>query len=417
MTRAPVSDRLVGGVLSGGLGRRMGGPKETLQYQGVPLRSRAWRALAPVADRVFLQGRSEAPPGLTPSPDRRPGAGPLAGLETLLLRAREVGAPGVAVLAVDLPRVTAPVMAHLVERWRRLEAPHLGAVVAGTGADRQPLAGVYGSGLASSLAEWLDTGEDRAVRSWLGSIGHRVVEVPGRDVEAAAGHPEPLLNLNTPDDRRHGEKLAPAAPPLVSVVGWKDTGKTTTAVTLVRALAGLDLHVMALKHGHGFRLDTPGTDSHRLRYEGGARRVLLSGPEGMALMGDWIQGSEPGATGLAARYLTGADVVVAEGWKGVSLPAVAVEHGDPGRALWREDGPDRDRFLARIVPAADEGGPGLEPAFPVTGGTGPLVLGRGAPDLASRLAGHVLERILPDRALDLMGTRGPAPSSSDEGGS
>lgn len=143
---------------------------------------------------------------------------------------------------------------------------------------------------------------------------------------------------------------------------------------------------MALKHGHGFRLDPEGTDSSRLRGSG-AERVLLAGPDGMGLLGGWADGrGEPAVVDLAARYLEDADVVVAEGWKGAPLPAVEVmsESGGDDPPLWTAEGVDQDRFIARV---------GSDPS----GATGddPPVVDRDSPDLGDRLADVVESRVIP----------------------
>ncbi|HSG50244.1 MAG TPA: NTP transferase domain-containing protein, partial [Longimicrobiales bacterium] len=229
---------LLGVILAGGEGRRMGGPKDGVPVPGGTLLSRAWNALAPVGSPVILQGGASAPPGMDAAPDLRSGEGPLAGLEAALVRAREAGSPGVAVLAVDLPRVTAPVVLELARRWRDLPAPDTSAVVADTRRGMQPLAGIYGAGLAPELARWLDTGSQRAARAWADSLGDRILAVPEADLTEVAGHPEPFLNVNRPGHVERAMDLAPPAPPMVSVTGWKDSGKTTVAVGLAAELRG-----------------------------------------------------------------------------------------------------------------------------------------------------------------------------------
>ena len=99
----------IGVVLAGGAGRRMGGPKEGVRVPGGTLLSRAWNAVAPTSSEVILQGAATAPDGMTAHNDARGGEGPLAGIETALRAAATQGAPGAVVLALDLPRVTAPV--------------------------------------------------------------------------------------------------------------------------------------------------------------------------------------------------------------------------------------------------------------------------------------------------------------------
>lgn len=106
-----------------------------------------------------------------------------------------------------------------------------------------------------------------------------------------------------------------ALPPIVTVVGNKKSGKTTVAVGLIAELSTRGHLVMSVKHGHHFRLDREGTDSWRHRHEGGARRVVLAGPDELAVTGGWGPGGEPGLAELVRRYLPDAEVVVAEGFR------------------------------------------------------------------------------------------------------
>jgi molybdopterin-guanine dinucleotide biosynthesis protein B len=385
-----MSRRLLGAILAGGEGRRIGGPKEEVPFQGRPLLAHPWNALAPVTGgSMLLQGADRAPEGMEASPDGRPGEGPLGGIETLLQRARNEGRPGVVMAPVDLPRVPASLVIGIVRRWREFADREDRAVLVWDGERLQPLLGVYGVGLAPGLTRWLDGGLVRAVHAWVDTLGSRVQRLHPNDVPGTVGHARPLLNVNRPEDLRGAGDLPFAAPPLVAVLGWKDSGKTTTASALVRALRGRGWRVMVLKHGHGFRLDAEGTDSSRLR-DAGAERVLLAGPEGMGLLGGWREGSqEPEVVELAARYLGEADVVVAEGWKGAPLPAIEVVKHPKGDdpPLWSPASPDRDRFLARVVPRGvvedrDEGD--HPPAFD-----------RDSPDLGDRLADVVESRVIP----------------------
>ncbi len=384
-----MSPRLLGAVLAGGEGRRMGRRKEEVRFLGRPLLSYAWNALAPVTGGpLILQGATRAPEGVEPSSDTRRGEGPLAGVETLLARARAEDRPGVVVVAVDLPRVPASLIIGLVRRWRESPARESRAVILWDGQRVQPLVGVYGSGLSDVLTDWLDGGLERAVHAWIDALGDRVERATPASLPGAVGHDEPLVNVNRPGDLRDAARLPRPSPPLVSVVGWKDSGKTTVAAALIETLRGRGRRVMALKHGHRFRLDTEGTDSSRLRGSG-AERVLLSGPEGMGLLGGWSgDRGEPSAVELAARYLCDADVVVAEGWKGAPLPAIEVMKDPPGAdlPLWTADGADRDRYVARVASGAGR---------PAWGDDEPPVLDRDAPDLGDLLADVVESRVIP----------------------
>lgn len=140
---------------------------------------------------------------------------------------------------------------------------------------------------------------------------------------------------------------------MVCVVGWKDSGKTAVTVALVGALGARGWRVMTVKHGHGFDLDAPGTDSWRHRHEGGARRVVLAGPEEMAVMGQWGPDGEMELGEIVERFLPDADLVVAEGYKRTSMPKVevfrAARHEAP---LYRPDAPEADGFLAVVSDVA-----------------------------------------------------------------
>lgn len=114
------------------------------------------------------------------------------------------------------------------------------------------------------------------------------------------------------------------APLAVSVIGKKKSGKTTTTVGLVRALVERGHRVMTAKHGHGFELDHAGTDSWRHRLEGGAHRVVMAGPDQVAVMGGWDEAGEATLEELVQRYLGDADIVVAEGFKTSSVPKIEV---------------------------------------------------------------------------------------------
>jgi molybdopterin-guanine dinucleotide biosynthesis protein B/molybdopterin-guanine dinucleotide biosynthesis protein len=376
-------ERIPAAILAGGASSRMGRDKVLVPVGGIPLLARAWNALACGFHPLFLAGRPDAPLGLVALPDQVEGLGPLGGLSTFLDRARRDGARGGAVLAVDLPGVGADTMVELFARWAGHQDAAERAVILADGGRRQPLAGIYGSGLAAGLRDRLgEAPETLAVAGWLDALGDRVTVVEAATLADGHGRPGLLGNVNTPDDLRRLDTGPPLPSPMVTIQGWKDSGKTTVAVELSSELRRRGYRVMAMKHGHGFRLDTPGTDSYRLRHEAGVERVVLAGPEGFAVMGAWGEpGSgdesgaggatpsspgggaappgpegrreEPGPAWLAATYLGGADIVVAEGWKHSRVPAVEVVGPEPAGearpALLREDDPGSVRGVARCV--------------------------------------------------------------------
>ena len=143
--------------------------------------------------------------------------------------------------------------------------------------------------------------------------------------------------------------MTQASPPVVCIIGKKKSGKTTTAVGLVQELVARGLRVMSAKHGHGFELDTPGTDSFRHRHEGGAHRVVMAGPGQVAVMGQWGDGGEPSLEELVAAYLGDADVVVAEGFKSSSYPKIEVFRRAAHERPWYGSDPGLDASCLAIL--------------------------------------------------------------------
>ena len=147
-------------------------------------------------------------------------------------------------------------------------------------------------------------------------------------------------------------------PPIVAVLGNKKSGKTTIAVGLIAELTRRGRVVMSVKHGHHFRLDREGTDSWRHRHEGGARRVVLAGPDEMAVMGAWDTEGEMPLADIVRRHLADAEIVVAEGFRSEAVPYIEVYrstvHADPIHA---PDDTDPGRCLAVVTDRPDLGWP------------------------------------------------------------
>ena len=129
---------------------------------------------------------------------------------------------------------------------------------------------------------------------------------------------------------------------IVCVVGRKNAGKTTLAVALAGEYVRRGRRVMTIKHSdHPADVDRAGTDSWRHFHEGSAERTLLAGPDLRVLFERATDEYDPVA--LARRYLDGADIVVAEGYKHARVPKVEVYRPDVGPPLYdagREDAVD-----------------------------------------------------------------------------
>lgn len=109
--------RVAGAVLCGGNSRRMGADKATLEWEGVPLWRRALSMLdAAGVTTVYLGAPAQpawAERGMRVIPDLAAGKGPVAALAACLEAARDDGFSHLAVLAVDLPVLSAPLIRSL----------------------------------------------------------------------------------------------------------------------------------------------------------------------------------------------------------------------------------------------------------------------------------------------------------------
>jgi molybdopterin-guanine dinucleotide biosynthesis protein MobB len=134
-----------------------------------------------------------------------------------------------------------------------------------------------------------------------------------------------FFNVNTPEELAQAEGMLSAIgeeargsrdtqePPLVCFVGNKDSGKTTFLEKLVAHLTALGLRVACIKHdSHGFQMDHEGTDTWRLA-EAGARRVVISSPERLAMIArDDMEADLGELTDLVGASV---DIILAEGYK------------------------------------------------------------------------------------------------------
>lgn len=169
---------LLVGVLVGGASSRMGGqPKGLLPAPGgseriVPRLLRLTQEALPGADRVLL-GRHAAylNLGVQVLDDATVGAGPLAGLVSLLRAARERNKEHVILLAGDLPRLSAA----LLTRLATFEVSAL-AVAPTSGRFFEPLCARYSTACLEE-AERALAGQDRSPQALLRRCGARALPI------------------------------------------------------------------------------------------------------------------------------------------------------------------------------------------------------------------------------------------------
>ncbi len=111
-------------------------------------------------------------------------------------------------------------------------------------------------------------------------------------------------------------------PPVVSLVGRPDCGKTTLLEKLIPELSGRGYRIGTVKHHvHEFDMDKPGKDTWRHK-KAGAHTVVLSSPSGIGIIRDTDH--DCGLDELAARYFGEVDLLIAEGYKQAQFPKIEV---------------------------------------------------------------------------------------------
>jgi molybdopterin-guanine dinucleotide biosynthesis protein A len=179
----------------------MGRDKLSLQVGGVPIIRRVCAALGAVCEEVIVVAGSEEvsglPDGTKMTRDLRPGsggsgAGPLAGLEAGLSRARY---PAAFVAAGDMPFVSPELASHAL---RRLRSGGVSAVVPRFEGRWEPLCAAYKGETLGAVSEALDEGVE-AMRLFIERLPE--VEEIYEEEFRRFGEPELLLmNVNSPED-------------------------------------------------------------------------------------------------------------------------------------------------------------------------------------------------------------------------
>lgn len=109
---------------------------------------------------------------------------------------------------------------------------------------------------------------------------------------------------------------------VIAIVGHSGSGKTTLIEKLLPLLNAAGLRVATIKHTHHqVPLDTPGKDSWRFKQAGAAASMLVT-PEVLQLVADAAVPHDP--VQLAQRYLSDANLVLAESFSDASCPKIEV---------------------------------------------------------------------------------------------
>ncbi len=128
--------------------------------------------------------------------------------------------------------------------------------------------------------------------------------------------------------------------PMISVIGYSDSGKTTLIEKLVPALKKMGFRVGAIKHSvHQSRFDVKGKDSWRF-YEAGADAVVVSSADNIAVFKRKEENSGEKYSELPElmTYFNDMDIVIAEGYKKGNHPKIEVYRSGDNAPICEKDG-------------------------------------------------------------------------------
>ena len=120
--------------------------------------------------------------------------------------------------------------------------------------------------------------------------------------------------------------------PLLGIVGWSGTGKTTLLKKLIPALNEQGIRTGLIKHTHhNMDVDKPGKDSYELR-KAGAYQTLVASAQRWALMTETPAEEPPDLYYLASR-MDGRtlDIILVEGFKHEAIPKLLLFREGTGR--------------------------------------------------------------------------------------
>lgn len=110
-------------------------------------------------------------------------------------------------------------------------------------------------------------------------------------------------------------------PPIVTVVGKSNAGKTTFLEKLIKVLKNRNIKVGTIKHDvHGFDIDKPGKDTWR-HAQAGADAVIISSSSKVAVIKKM---EHEMSLDQAAEFISDMDIILTEGYKRSAKPKIEI---------------------------------------------------------------------------------------------
>jgi len=153
--------------------------------------------------------------------------------------------------------------------------------------------------------------------------------------------------------------------PVLGIVAWSGTGKTTLLERLIPELKNIGIRVGAIKHSHhDFEIDKQGKDSDRLR-KAGAGQIILASKFRTAFIIEEDGETEPDLFQQLKRLdVEKLDLVLVEGFRQEAIPKIEVYRpalnkpllyleDDSVVAVASDEQPEQD-IVVPILPLNDE---------------------------------------------------------------
>ena len=310
-------------ILAGGKSTRFGQDKAMLAINGVRLIDLVVEKCGPLFSEILVAGRNPENfdvPGVRAVPDLYPNAGPLGGIHAGL---RASSNETCFVTACDMPNLNLPTVKKLLEA-----AADYDVALLKTGEDVQPLFAVYKKSLLPDVERLLEEKTYRVLRLY------DTARVFYLETPDGSKRPEntPTFNINYSEDY---EMFLKSVPPVLSVVGFSDSGKTTYLEKLIAALKSRGLRLGVIKHdAHSFDIDIPGKDSWRLT-QAGADITVVASPAKIAMIEKWR--GEEDLYRIAGRLVGKVDLVLSEGYKRDKAPKIEIRRAAKSRDAFCSD--------------------------------------------------------------------------------